>query len=31
LCDDVKEADMVFSVEEGITPFEMDVIMGQFL
>ena len=31
LCSDPKDADTVFSLKEGITPFEMDVIMGQYL
>lgn len=31
LCENAKEADTVFSVNKGITPFEMDVIMGQYL
>jgi len=31
LCKSAKEADTVFSLKEGITPFEMDIIMGQYL
>lgn len=31
LCVDKSEADTIFSLEEGITPYDIDVIMSQFM
>ncbi len=31
LCDTIEEADTVFSTNKGITPFEIELIMGQYL
>ena len=29
--DNKEEADMIFDVEEGITPFDTDVFMGEYI
>lgn len=31
LCDEKEEADMIFAVEEGITPFDTDVILAEYM
>lgn len=31
LVDDREEADVIFSVTEGVTPYEVDIIMGEYL
>jgi len=31
ICDNIEEADIIFSIDKGITPFDNDVIISQYL
>jgi len=31
LCGNIEEADLIFSVDKGITPFDLDIIVADYL